>query len=562
MMPPILLLPPSVAERIAAGEVIDRPAAAVKELIENAIDAGATEIRVEARGGGLRLIRVTDNGHGIPADEVELALQRHATSKLRTIEDLDRIDTLGFRGEALASIGAMAELTLLSATEASTAVSCTFRAGRLLERVTAARAAGTTVTVRDLFTTMPARLKFMRGARGEAAQIGAVVRRFALGRPDLRLSLTLDAHVAFRSEGGDLRTSLAAVYGAETAEAAMPMDPFEAAGAQMWGMLGGRNATRANRTQIALFINGRYVRPQPLLAAIEEGYRRLLPRGRHPIGAVFLTVPPADLDVNIHPAKLDVRLRHETEICAALAEAVRSTYSRNATVLTRGAQLSLSGGQRRLSGLSRRVSEERPQWGWEEGAASVTMPESEALPALRLAGQLHNALIVAETEHGFYLVDQHRAHERIIYERLIAGSGGERQALIEPALVQLPPAAARRLAARLPELEALGFSCEEFGTDRFLLRGVPADADLAGIAASLPDFIREAAEAAEGWHEALLASLSCRAAIRKGRPLSLAEARDLLLRLGAVSAPALCPHGSPVMIYLPEPFLSRQFDWS
>jgi len=558
-MAEILLLPPSVAERIAAGEVIDRPAAVVKELIENAIDAGATEIRVEARGGGLRLIRVADDGHGIPAGEVDLAFQRYATSKLRELGDLERVLTLGFRGEALASIAAVADVTLVSATEGCTAVHCTYRAGRPLERLAAARGRGTTVTVRDLFSAMPARLKFMRGARAEASQIGAVVRRYALARPGLRLSLVLEGHVAFRSDGsGDLREALAAVHGDILDGALLPLEPVEVEGVRISGLLAGRSLTRAHRGQLALFVNGRYVRSRTLLAAIEEGYRGLLPSGRHALGAIFLDAPPADLDVNIHPAKLDVRFRHEREVASALTAAVKQAYGKHATVVAGSPDLSLSGRQRPLPGSPRGVREESPPWGWSQSEAT---PAGEALPALRLAGQLHNALIVAEGEEGFYLIDQHRAHERIIYERLLRGGSPDQQALIEPAILRLPATAATRLANRLTALEALGFACEEFGAERFLLRAIPIDEDLQAIASLLPDLLQEAASAEEDWHERLLASLACRSAIRKGRPLSLAEARDLLTKLSGVRSPALCPHGSPVILHLTAPFLERQFDW-
>src|SRR5579885_190527 len=253
----IRLLPARVAERIAAGEVIDRPASVVKELVENALDAGASEVRIEARGGGLRLIRVADDGHGIAADEVELAFQRHATSKLRELDDLQRVASFGFRGEALASIAAVAEVTLVSAVADAPAVSCTYRAGRPLERIAASRTRGTTVTVRDLFSAMPARLKFMRGARAEASQIGAVVRRFALARPDVRLQLVLEGHTAFRFNGGGPREAFAAVFGDEVAAGALPVELAQGS-VEVRGLLGGRGITRANRGQIALFVNARY----------------------------------------------------------------------------------------------------------------------------------------------------------------------------------------------------------------------------------------------------------------------------------------------------------------
>ena len=559
-MPPIQLLPPSVAERIAAGEVIDRPAAAVKELVENAIDAGATEIVVEAQGGGLRLIRIADNGCGIPASEIELAFRRHATSKLREIEDLDQVLTLGFRGEALASLAAVAEVTMISATEDRAAVRCSFRAGLPLERLSAARSRGTTVTVRELFSAMPARLKFMRGARTEAVQIGAVVRRYALARPGLRLTLMLEGHLAFRSEGsGELSDAMAAAYGDVVAAALMPVGPAETGEAKISGLISRQSLTRANRDQIALFVNDRYVRPRRLLLAIEEGYRPFLPRGRHAVAAIVLDVPPADLDVNVHPAKLDVRLRHESAVVAALTEAIRGAFGRYANIIAPSHDLTLSGGQRRLPGLSGRIAESgNPGWGW---AAGGTLPASSTLPELRLLGQLHDSLIVAEAVQGFYLIDQHRAHERIIYERLQTGDHAEQQSLIEPAILELPGVAAQRFAERLDVLASLGFACEEFGPARFVLRAAPAGDDLASGAAVLAEVLQEAGVEQEDWRDRLLAAMSCRSAIRKGKPLTAAEARDLITRLGTVASPAVCPHGSPILLHVPEPFLARQFHW-
>ncbi|HLZ69048.1 MAG TPA: DNA mismatch repair endonuclease MutL [Dehalococcoidia bacterium] len=561
----IRLLPPRVAERIAAGEVIDRPAAVVKELVENALDAGAGEVRVEARGGGLRLIRVSDDGHGIPADEVELAFQRHATSKLRELDDLERIDSFGFRGEALASVAAVAEVTIVSAVEGAAAVSCTYRAGRPLERVAASRTRGTTVTVRDLFSALPARLKFMRGARAEAGQIGAVLRRFALARPDLRFQLLLEGHTAFRHDGGGEREAFAAVFGDEAAAGALPVD-LASGKVRVHGLLGGRGVTRANRGQIALFVNGRYVRARQLLAAIESGYRRFLPRNRHTAGAVFVKLPPSDVDINIHPAKLDVRVYQEGAVCAMISQAVAAAFGRHASVLSGRAELALSGTQARLSGLPRRVGEERAAFGWGEG---VTLPQGELLPALRLVGQLRNALIVAEGEQGFFLIDQHRAHEQILFEYSERGAREGGQSLAEPAVFELPAAAAERLSDRLGALAALGFVCETFGARRFVLRSLPSaladenDPALAGTlpTAELPTLLGEAAVMDDDWRRQFLAAVACRSAIRKGRPLTPEQARDLMTRLGAARSPAMCPHGSPVLLYLPEGFLQRQFDW-
>jgi DNA mismatch repair protein MutL len=557
-MQPIQMLPPGVAERIAAGEVIDRPAAAVKELIENAIDAGASEIRIEVRGGGLRTIQVSDDGCGIPGDELELAFRRHATSKLRVLADLEQVETFGFRGEALASIAAIAEVTATSAIEGQTAVRCSFRAGRPLERSLTARARGTTVTVRDLFSQMPARLKFMRGARAESMQIGAIVRRYALAHPHLRLVLLLEGHYAFRSAGGNLRDALALVYGDLAGNGFLPFGPCTVEGVSISGLISNPAVTRSTRGQLWLYVNGRYVRSRALLTAVEEGYRAFLPRGRHPLAAIMLTVPTTDLDVNIHPAKLDVRLRAETAVANALRQAVASAYGIHPRIPALGADLALSGRQRRLGGRRALREDGIPPDAW---GAGVELPAGEVLPSLRLIGQVANALIVAEGPAGCYLIDQHRAHERVIYERLIGEGLARQQALIEPAVLELHESAARRLAGRLPSLESLGFACEQFGPGSFVVRATPAGEGLEAVSALLAEVLAEAAADREDWRHGLLASIACRSAVRKGRPLGTAEAHDLVTRLRTVRSPAVCPHGSPILLHLSEPFLARQFDW-
>jgi DNA mismatch repair protein MutL len=558
-MQSIQILSPVVAEQIAAGEVIDRPAAVVKELIENAIDAGAAEIRVEVRGGGLRSIQVADDGCGIPGDELELAFRRHATSKLRDLADLERVESFGFRGEALASIAAVAEVTAISAVEGRSAVRCSFRAGRPLERGPAARARGTTITVRDLFSQMPARLKFMRGPRAESIQIGAVVRRCALACPHLRLSLVLEGHYAFRSVGGSLHDALALVYGDVAADGFVHFGPSTVEGVSILGLISNPAVTRSTRGQVSLYVNGRYVRPRTLLTAVEDGYRPFLPRGRHPLAAVLLTVPTADLDVNVHPAKLDVRLRAEAAVANVLRETVGSAYGAHPRVPIESAGLALSGRQRTL-GISRRLREDRVSLGaWGDG---VELPAGDLLPSLRLVGQVANALIVAEGPSGCYLIDQHRAHERIIYERLLDEGRAQQQALIEPAVLELQESAARRLVTRLSSLESLGFACEQFGPQSFIVRATPAGEGLEAIAALLAEVLAEASVDRDDWRQGLLASIACRSALRKGRPLGMAEARDLVARLGTVSSPAACPHGSPILLHLSDRFLTRQFDWS
>lgn len=566
---PIRPLDRRVIERIAAGETIERPASVVKELVENAIDAGARQITVELRGGGTRAIKVSDDGEGIPADELPIAFARHATSKLRDADDLWRLDSLGFRGEALASIGAMGETLLISATDdGGEGAGVLVSNGHIVESFARARARGTTVTVRSLFADVPARLKFMRPARVESAQVNALVRRYALARPDIRFRLILDGHQSFASDGnGDLNTVLAEVFGRQIARTLTPIPEFEAAGARIGGVISGPQLNRPNRRQISFFVNRRWATPRNLSEALEAAYRPFFPRGRHPFAMIFIELPPDAVDVNVHPAKAEVQLLPEVAIATALGEAVRAILSRH-----QGARQSAGFQLATLRGLpaSDQLSEERAPW--DEALPDSATPEPVTptiegpnLPPLRLLGQLRNALLLAEGPDGLYLVDQHRAHERIIYERLLgqlAEQEEERQQEpIEPLVLELGPLQAALLDDRLPELEELGITCESFGGRSFLVRAIPALGDHEDLTDALPWIFDELVEDDEGWRERLMVNLSCRAALRKGRPLTTVQARDLLTQLAQTGTPATCPHGSPIILHLDEALLTRQFGW-
>ena len=591
----IALLPPEVAEQIAAGEVIERPMSVLKELLENAIDAGASEIKIEVRGGGLRLMRVSDNGSGIPTDEAELAFQRHATSKIRSVEDLSRLRTLGFRGEALASIAAVAEVTMLTEAEASgLATLVTVRAGEVIERGHRARPRGTTVIVRDLFQNVPARLHFLKGARAESAHLAQLARRYAIAYARLKVGLMLDGHTAFQTSGsGQMERAIAEVYSLPVADALLKIGPIEVAGAEIEGVLGGRALSQASKQHLMLFVNGRWVQSQALLSALESGYRPVLPKGRHPLAAINIHVPPEAIDANIHPTKAEVRLLREAEICAALKLAAHDALGQSALQPPEEAlpgpgnvyqyRLPLP---RRRRGLP--LAEQRQPYG-EDGPLADTGILAELTPLT----QIRQTLILAEDQRGgLYLVDQHRAHERILYEhlrhRLVgqAGSshadepgesanqpssepddtdemvaGAQGQLLLEPVVIELSARQAAVLAARLPVLAALGFACERFGGRSFLIRSTPALAGAEGVSAPLPALVTEAAEEEENWQDRFCAAVACHAALRRGAPLSLGEQRELLANLRHTSAPAVCPHGSPLLLHYSQQFLIRQFDW-
>jgi DNA mismatch repair protein MutL len=572
---PLLALPPEVAERIAAGEVIERPASVVKELVENALDAGAHAIHVELRGGGLRLVRVTDDGYGIPEDELERVSQRHTTSKIRVVEDLGRLHTLGFRGEALASIAAVAEVILVSraietevAGQEHPAQQLTLRGGAILQRGRRARLHGTTVTVRDLFYNVPARLKFMRGARTENGHVVQLLRRYAVGYPSVRFNLTIDEHSALQTGGsGDLAVTLAELYHLPLQEMLHPIDASDGAHYVIHGYIGNRVLAQGNRQYVTLFVNGRWVQSKPLQEALEQGYRGLLPKGKHPLLVLYIDLPPGEVDANVHPAKTEVQLEHEEMITAALTQTVRAVLERSPAlpeaVNFPGPVLA---NQRRLPGPRRRglhIAESAEGYRAEQAAPGT----AEVIAHLRPLAQLQQAVILAEASDGsLYLVDQHRAHERVIYEHLRRTyTGGEEAVdvhlLLEPVIVEMKRHQADLLEQRLPMLRGLGLECERFGGRSFLIRSVPAGEGNEQLAAHLHELAGIAAEDSPDWEDHLLIGLACRSALRRGRELGAGEQTALLKALAAVAAPAVCPHGSPVLLHYSRTFLIDKFDW-
>jgi DNA mismatch repair protein MutL len=559
---PIAVLPAEVAERIAAGEVIERPTSAVRELLDNSLDAGAREITVEIRGGGLEIVRVSDDGSGIPPDQVELAFQRHATSKIRAVDDLFSLRTLGFRGEALPSMAAVAEVTMLTRDrDSDVGTMVMLRAGEVARRSRMARQPGTTVTVRHLFQNVPARLKFLPASRNESLVAGQLVRRYALAHPDVCFSLMVDGHLSFRSSGsGRLETAIRDVYGPAVGAAMLPLHAEVAGGATVGGYISGRTVTRPGRHHVTLLVNGRWATCPRLAAALESAYRPFLPRGRHPVAVIVLEVPPGELDPNVHPAKTEVRLLREQEVAEALARAVRETLGHTPARPMPTDDFSLSATQIHLPSPRRHLAE-RPGVGWDPDSTEDE-PLSTCLPRLRVLAQLHRSVILAEGARGLFLIDQHRAHERVIYEKLLRRNGEpepDGQSLLEPVVLELKPHQAAVLEERLPYLEELGFSCQRFGGRDYLVRAVPSLPRREDFVAHLEALLEEAASEDEGWRERLLASIACRAAVRRNRPLDEAEMQELLHELAGTSAPATCPHGSPLVLEFSGSFLERQF---
>ncbi|MCK0207561.1 DNA mismatch repair endonuclease MutL [Starkeya koreensis] len=634
---PLRLLPSTLVDRIAAGEVVERPAAALKEIVENALDAGARRIEIVIDGGGRRLMRVTDDGCGMDAGELALAVERHATSKLDS-EDLLAIHTLGFRGEALPSIGAVARLSITSRTKgAETAHEIRVEGGAKGPVKPAALGFGTRVEVRDLFFATPARLKFLKSERAETAAAVDAVKRLALARPEVGFTLVTDerAPVTWPARADDAagrRARIADVLGHEVGANALDIDGLRE-GARLSGLAGLPTYAKANSLSQYLFVNGRPVRDKVLIGAIRAAYADLLPSDRHPVTALFLDLDPREVDVNVHPAKTEVRFRDAGNVRAlivrtltdALALAVPRTASTAAEKLAQFARPDFAGYR----------AEPRPgnydwtrSWAAPEGSGGVShlshpnVPDSQHRPAgapggdipgfheksrgfdfdfggtgapglgLALApgadaranaapaapdlmerplgaarAQLHATYIIAQTADGVVVVDQHAAHERIVYEKLKAAmerDGLARQMLLVPLVVELDPSEAGRLAERANALEKLGLVIEPFGPGALLVREVPAllgDADVTAL-------LRELAEHAAEWDDALplerrllhiAATMACHGSVRAGRRLRVEEMNALLREMEATPNAAQCNHGRPTFVTLALADIERLF---
>ena len=580
---PIHVLPEEVASQIAAGEVVERPSSVVKELVENAIDAGARDVRVEARAGGKGFIRVTDDGCGVPAAEVELAFHRHSTSKLSTADDLARITTLGFRGEALTSIAAVSRVTFVTrATDEPVGTLLRLEGGRVVTRQESGRPPGTAVTVEDLFFNVPARLKFLRSERTERRHIDGWLTRYAMAYPALRFTLAHDDRVVFQSPGNDrLRDVMVAVYGLEVGAAVLEVisdDQHPAPSIQVTGFVSPPSLHRANRGYITLFVNGRWVRDVRLTYAITQAYHTLLPTGRYPLAVVMVRLPPEEVDVNVHPAKAEVRFRDGDVVFRAVQRAVRDTLLERSPVpvaarpLTTWPASPAQWGERRerLAGLRPRPAGEQLRLKGEIPGVALpgtsSAPATGKLPPLRVVGQVGATYIVAEGPEGMYLIDQHAAHERVLFERLLAERQRAEvtsQVLLEPQPVELAPEAASLLEEYLEVLGGLGFQVEPFGGTTMLVRALPAivaEADparvLEDVAAALETGDAPLAGAAE---EAVARHVCKRAAIKAGQVMAREEMEELIRALEQCASPRTCPHGRPTMIHLSVEQLAREF---
>ncbi len=575
----IKILDNDTINQIAAGEVVERPASVVKELVENALDAGAAQISVEITGGGINLIRVTDNGGGIPAAEVELAFQRHATSKITNPKDLHNIHSLGFRGEALPSIAAVADVEVLTCGAGSAGTYIRLESGVVIQKQTQARAQGTTITVSGLFRRVPARLKFLKSMPTENSHVANAVSQYALAFPEVSFTLTVEGKQTLHTAGkGKLLESILDVYGAEIAARMLPVARREdrwksgqgASSIEVAGMAGAPEVGRAGRGYLSFFVNRRWVTNRVLSYAVEEAYTGLMMTGRHPVAVLDITVPPEEVDVNIHPAKSEVKFRNEPEVFRAVQKAVRQALVSQMPVpqIDEPSAAYAAPPSHRQQMWNPPRAEEHALTGAKTappGTAPLGTPQPllASLPVLRVIGQVMNCYIVAEGPDGLYIIDQHAAHERIRYDRVIrerAQRSVKVQGLLEPATFELTPRQAAIMNSCLKDLAEFGFTLEPFGEKTFLVRAVPvtsAGDNWAGMLRELLDAL--SGEARSRWEEKMVASIACHGAIKSGQALSDDEMRALVRQLEETPDPHTCPHGRPTIIRLDRSHLERGF---
>ena len=595
----IRLLPPVLVNRIAAGEVIERPAAAVKELVENAIDAGASRIEVVLKEGGQALISVADNGAGMMPDELALAVERHCTSKLPD-EDLSHIAALGFRGEALPSIGAVSRMRIVSRPpDAANAWEITVEAGAKRPPAPAAHPPGTRVEVRDLFFATPARLKFLKTPRTERDLAVDTVRRLAMAYPAIAFNVIGDeervllrlAAAAEPATADARRARLAALLGRDFAGNSVEIDA-ERGGFRLSGLAGLPTLNRAAPRDQYLVVNGRPVRDKLLVGAVRGAYQDVLAHDRHPMVALFLEGPSAEIDVNVHPAKAEVRFRDSALvrglIVGALRNALAAAGHRASSTVAAAAVAAFRPGELRPGDLHRHGGSQAasplrfafplpsPSLALAERANEFLRPGEAAEPAASpreeaplgaARAQLHATYILAETATGIVLVDQHAAHERLVYEKMkeaLAAQGVPRQALLLPEIVELDEAAAARLATRAEELAEFGLVLEPFGPGAVVVREVPALLPGLDVAALVRDLADELAEWGDALAlreriETLCGTLACHTSVRAGRHLSPAEMDALLRQMEATPNSGQCNHGRPTYVALDLADLERLF---
>jgi DNA mismatch repair protein MutL len=578
---PIHVLTSETIGKIAAGEVVERPSSVVKELIENSIDAASTRITVEIEEGGSRLIRVTDDGIGMSASDLELAVQRHATSKLQAFDDLERLHTLGFRGEAVPSIGAVANMVVRSAPrDGGPAALIQLDYGRQIGPRAEAAASGTSVSVHDLFGNVPARRKFLRQPSTEASYISRLVGAYACNRREIKWSLTNDGRKVLSTPGsGNDVDAAVGVFGAELAGEVLELSSegsdSAVPGVKVTGWVSTPRVTRSHRQNCFFFVNGRLIQHRALMYALEDAYHSLIMVGRHPLGMVRIEIDPATVDVNVHPSKAEVKFSDERAVCRAVQRAVHEALRVQGQDTMPAVTFSPpepAGASIQQGTLTTWVNEQRflrqpsqqPEPEPEEPAQIRRQEHPSGVPVMRVLGQVGGTYIVAEGPEGMFMIDQHAAHERVMYEKILGQMETQmidRQPLLDPMVVELAPEELSAFERSTDELKAIGFEIERFGDQAVAIREIPAVMRGVDIGERIHEILQELADGGVGdsWLDSVAISAACHTSIRAGQVLSLPEMRELVAQLERTQQPRACGHGRPTMLHMSQTELERQF---
>jgi len=591
-MSKIRVLADHVANQIAAGEVVERPASVAKELVENSIDAGATRITIEIEAGGRRLLKVSDDGEGMVRDDAVLAFERHATSKISVSEDLAAIGTLGFRGEALASIASVAKVELTTSTEgAASATRVTIDGGRMRDVKDAAHPRGTTIAVRDLFFNVPARRKFLRAEATETFHLTNLVTHYALAHPEIAFTFVNNGREVIRAASAkDLRERAYQIFGGEFLENLLEVNGGHGDVARVTGFVSAPRDRRTSRDSQYLFVNRRFVRDRMIGRSLSEGYRSILPHGVYPAALLFIETPLEEVDVNVHPAKTEVRFRRQAAVADAVREAIKNALASAAYAPPQERAMPAyvnapfipppppqprieyeyepPSGDEIARDVAAMTEERKPV---ESGVPQSVVPpvpsaekftrevEAEALSSnIRALGQLDESFIIATDEHGLLLIDQHVAHERVLFDKyraLEAARQTDSQQLLVPETFDLTPAQAAVFDNLAPELENYGFELMRLSGRTVAIKATPADLpanEARNMLSELLDTVdaEKKDSARETLRDEIAASLACHAAIKVNMPLAPEKMRWLIDRLLQTSSPTTCPHGRPVILRL------------
>ncbi|MBH31453.1 MAG: DNA mismatch repair protein MutL [Candidatus Marinimicrobia bacterium] len=572
----INILPDDLKNKIAAGEVVERPASVVKELIENSIDSGANAIEVIVRGGGNSSIQVIDNGGGLSKEDLVLAFSRHSTSKIGTVDDLFAIDTLGFRGEALASIASVARVKAQSLVNGGdSGYEISLADGKVTDPEPGPFSGGTAISVSDLFFSIPARRKFLKSAKTELRHIVRMVRRFALCRPDVSFTLIDDDREVMKLTPANLKDRIAAVFDPTYRENLLEVN-HQAEPFVITGYVGNLNLVRKRRGQQNLFLNERYIVNRLLNSAVYSAYQSLVSRGEFPFFVLNLHMPFDSVDVNVHPMKTEVRFRDEWRIYHTLKIAVSTALEDviasipdflvpSEGPIVGGSQETLTLSSPSSSDTVSRQSVERAKSYVKSLGASH---EEETDVNLGNIWQIHTKYIISEIKSGLVVIDQHVAHERVLFEQAMdamEGSTLPSQTLLFPEVVELPAEDFSTLLELIPYLYKIGFRMKEFGKQTVMIEGVPFDLGWGSekeVLTEIIDTYRNQQEAQPSFMEAVAASYACKAAVKAGDPLTQEEMQSLIDRLFATKHPYYCPHGRPIMANLSLDELDRRFERS